>query len=182
MIKFTFSTLFSTHTTESSTAVNFDIQQSAAMTECAFACIRETADLQEQKDSFDFLPVVTRHQFRLGSQYFPQKPITSTATDQTEAYLNTLVAFESAPHQFMGVPANNSGCNITTAEFIAGNAVYATTLEKSATGLAKTGEPTNNSRILNLELTKTAQPHRVDVFLKYMRLANIMGSNLVIDR
>jgi hypothetical protein len=181
-IQFTYSTYFSTYMVENSGNVNFDIQQSAAITESAFSCIRVQTEIAEAKESFDLVAAVTRYQYRLGSQYFPQAPVTASATNVTEPYLNTLIAFEAAPHQYMGCPANSAGSNVTTAEYIAGNAVYATTLEKSAAGLTKTGEPTNNSRILNLELEKEAASHRVNVFLKYIRVANIMGSNLVVDR
>jgi hypothetical protein len=182
-IQFNYSTYFSSHTTESSANVNFDIQQSASITELVCAGIREADKIKANEESFSFKPQGEQYQFRLGSQYFPQQPVRDlTETEQTESYMNTLVAFESAPHQYMGVPANNSGSSVTTATFIAGDAIYATTLEKSASGLALSGEPTNNSRILNLELTKTAVSDRVDVFLKYVRTANIMGSNLVVDR
>jgi hypothetical protein len=182
-IQFTYSTYFSSFTTEASGNVNFDIQQSASITELVAAGVRTTASQIADSESFSFAPVVTRYQFRLGSQYFPQQPIRDlTDTQQVESYMNSLVAFEASPHQYMGSPANNSGCNVTTAQFIAGNSVYATTLEKSASGLSLSGEPTNNTRILNLEMTKEAASHRVDVFLKYVRVANVMGSNLVIDR
>jgi hypothetical protein len=181
-LQFTYSTYFSTANNFNGANVNFDVQQSASITECVFATIREVDDLVGAKDSFKFVPASTRYQFRLGSQYFPQQPINSTATQQKEPYMQTLVTFESAPHQYMGSPANAGGVNADHAEFKLNKAVYSTTLEKSASGLSLTGEPTNNSRILNLEMTKADVNHRINIFLKYLRVANVMGSNLVVDR
>lgn len=181
-LQFTYSTYFSTANNFNGPNVNFDVQQSASITECVFATVREVDDLAGDKDSFKFLAKSERYQFRLGSQYFPQQPINSTAAEQVEPYMQTLVTFESAPHQYMGSPANAGGTSVNIDAFLLNRAVYSTTLEKSASGLSLTGEPTNNSRILNLEMTKANANHRVNIFLKYLRVANVMGSNLVVDR
>jgi hypothetical protein len=88
-----------------------------------------------------------------------------------------------------------------------GKPCLAFTGEKSACGLELTGEPTNGSRILNLSATigqavgaispdptfpgagplsppfsYTLTQVRVDVFLGYIRVANLMGDNCVVDR
>jgi hypothetical protein len=181
-LQFTYSTYFSTANNFSGENVNFDVQQSASITECVFATARLVGDLIGANDSFKFVPASERYQFRLGSQYFPQQPINSTAAQQREPYMQTLVTFESAPHQYMGSPANAGGTSVNIDAFLLNRAVYSTTLEKSASGLSLTGEPTNNSRILNLEMTKADANHRINIFLKYLRVANVLGSNLVVDR
>lgn len=180
-LQFTYSTWFSSSNDYSSTAFNFDIQQSASITEVACACVRKVSNIAADLDSFDFENELTSYQYRLGSQYMPQKPIANSTTEYIEAYYNTLSAFQALPHQYMGVSANNSGCSVSAGTFD-NNAVYATSLEKSPSGLALTGEPTSNSRILNFSGSKLSDNHRVNVFLQYVRVANIMGSNLVVDR
>lgn len=183
-LQFTYSTYFSTSNTFAGTSLNFDVQQSASITQCVFAVLRSSADaVADGVDSFNFLADSERYQFRLGSQYFPQQPINSTDKEQAEPYLQSLITFDAAPHQYMGSAANAGGVNATLDSFTnSGDAVYSTTLEKSACGLSLTGEPTNNSRILNVEMTKANLSHKVNVYLKYLRVANVMGSNLIVDR
>ena len=60
--------------------------------------------------------------------------------------------------------------------------IYAQTLEMSSVGIAYTGDKTNNSRQLRIEAEKGASSDRIDVFLQYVRIANVMGENLVVDR
>jgi hypothetical protein len=52
----------------------------------------------------------------------------------------------------------------------------------SSVGIAYTGDKTNNSRQLRIEAEKGASSDRIDVFLQYVRIANVMGENLVVDR
>jgi hypothetical protein len=105
-------------------------------------------------------------------------------TINTESYQQSLVAFEGSPHQHAGCHGA-SGVNATFANFSENkDAVFAQSLEKSAAGLQLTGEPTNNSRILNLEATKITNDnkgHRINCFLRYLRVANVMGANLVVE-
>jgi hypothetical protein len=95
-------------------------------------------------------------------------------------------------------------------QWVSGKAMYAFTGEKSACGLELTGEPTNNSRILNFNASLTsllssangglgiAYPAngivtpsvyydlagglKVNIYLQYLRVANLMGDNCVVDR
>lgn len=203
-LQFTYSTYFNSGNFTSSDSISFDVQQSASITQNAIAVLRNNANIAlTGKDSFNFLSNALRYQWRLGSQYFPQKAITCSnalAESQVEPYYNAMVAVNALPHQWMGSTASSMGSSVSLENYVGGSisaaetdgyAVYATTLEKSATGLMLSGEPTNNSRILNLEMTlKTtasvpgpAVPnHRLDVYLQYVRVANIMGDNLVVDR
>ena len=194
-IQFHYSTFFNSSALFVGTAVNFDVQQSASITQKVCAVLRKSASLAEAADSFLYLAGAQKVQWRLGSQYFPQQALNLVAgapdaSRQSEAYLQALTAWEAAPMQFAGSTASGQGAAGTLVGWqtaAQGQAVYSQTMEKASTGLQLTGEPTNNSRILNLEMTKAdaAQAYsgdRVDVFLEYLRVANIMGDNIVVDR
>ena len=180
-LQFAYSTWFSTSNAFNGTSVNFDIQQSASVTEKVVTVVRQTDKIGvPTDDSFLYVPVFTDHQYRLGSQYLPQAPVSSLP----EAYSQSLIAFEAWPHQFSGI-AGDRGCDVAFSDFAnpaVGKAVFAATLEKSSAGLVYSGEPTNNSRILNFAASKAAVGHTVNIFLCYLRVANIMGDNIVVDR
>jgi len=193
-LQFSYSTWFNTHSPFGTASVNFDVQQSASITQMVTAVIRPQANLVLNADSFAFSQTALKTQWRLGSQYFPQQAL-ELNRGQQEAYYTTLVAWDGAPMQFAGKRASGKGADVGLAQWSTAvvappvpfnglvlNANYAQTMEKSSTGLQLTGEATNNARILNLEMTKTAVADRVDVFLKYLRVANIMGDNVVVDR
>ncbi len=152
----------------------------------ACATIRPVASLVITSDSFEFSGSMSSYQWRLGSEYFPQQAVVSLVSadpgvGQTEPYMQALIAWGDAPKQYSS--AMNMGVNVTAADWrTEGAAVYSTSLEKSASGLQLTGEPTNNSRMLNFEAVKTDVVDRCDIFLQYLRVANIMGDNLVVDR
>jgi hypothetical protein len=87
-----------------------------------------------------------------------------------------------------------------------GKPAYIMSLEKSSCGLSLSGEPTNNSRVLNFagninvstgangafpvspatavdpSFNYTLTSVRNDIFLAYVRCANLMGDNCVVDR
>lgn len=182
-LQYSFSTWFSTKNDFKGSSVNFDVQQSASVTEQVCAVIRQVPNIADGKDSFSFDNRATQWQYRLGSQYLPQKPVSNASTG-VESYQQALIAFEASPHQHASCHGA-SGVNATYATFNSDDSIWAQSLEKSAAGLQLTGEPTNNSRILNLEMSKTAvgdTTDRINVFLKYLRVANVMGANLIVDR
>jgi hypothetical protein len=185
-LQFSYSTWFNTSGNFAADSVNFDVQQSASITQKVCATVRATANLVNAQDSFKTEATATAIQWRLGSQYFPQQALAigTQVGDKSEAYLHSLVAWDASPLQYAGMSASGQGALAKLADWTAGKLIpaYSQTMEKSSTGLQLTGEPTNNSRILNLEMTKTAVADRVDVFLQYLRVANIMGDNVVVDR
>ena len=188
-IQFTYSTYFNSYNTFANSGVNFDVQQSASKTQKAIAAIRATASLTggaaQAADSFLTKSTAVSYQWRLGSQYFPQQilKLPDPVSGQQEAYAISQQAWQDFPHQFQGklvggVALGYGGFSIATNQA----ACYATTLEKSASGLQLSGEPTNNSRILNLNMEKDAVSDQIDVYLQYYRVANVMGQNLIVDR
>jgi hypothetical protein len=113
-------------------------------------------------------------------------------------------------HKAAGNDANirfqvgNQEVDLTQASWLAGRACNAFSLEKSSCGIELSGESTNNSRILNFNATLAyslggSGPFpssgsvdrvadydlttvRVDTFMNYVRIANLMGDNCVVDR
>lgn len=94
-------------------------------------------------------------------------------------------------------------------QWTSGKAAYCFIGEKSACGLELSGEPTNNSKLLTFQATinsllasggaggvpyptasavdptvkyNLAGGIRLDIFLQYLRVANLMGDNCVVDR
>jgi len=194
-LQFSYSTWFNSHGPFASSSVNFDVQQAASITQKAVAVVRLEADLAADIDSFKMKTEATSLQWRLASSFYPQQALTLSAGNQHEAYGTTLVAFDGSPMQYEGSTSSSGGTAAKLANWAAapagagapvGNAIsagcYAQTMEKSSTGLQLSGEPTNNSRLLALEMTKPAVADRVDVFLQYLRICNLMGDNVVIDR
>lgn len=184
-LQFSYSTWFRSPGSFTTGSVNFDVQQSASITQKACAVIRTQADIDNKSaDGLAAKATATKVQWRLGSQYFPQQAL-DTATSQKEAYHQALVAWDASSLQYAGMSASGQGAAVSLLDWgTVANEIpaYSQTMEKSSTGLQLTGEPTNNSRILNLEMTKAADADQVDVFLQYLRVANIMGDNVVVDR
>lgn len=203
-LQFNYSTWFGSNNATNATAINFDIQLAASITEKAIGVVRRNDYLVADKDSFAFVPLV-RSQYRLAESYMPQQAlelgvgVAPASTSGVEAYHHSLVAFDASPNQFLG-HKSSGGCSVKLNEWASVDAdaaaapdaaggpssagpVYAQTLELSSTGIAYTGEKTNNARQLRWEATRaSADAGRVDVFLQYVRVANIMGSNLRVDR
>jgi hypothetical protein len=185
-LQFTYSTWFNNSTTTVTDQVNIDVQQSASITEKVIAVFRDSDDISlPAGDAFLCAPIATNYQWRLGSTYYPQARV-SLVDGQGEAYQQTLIAWDSSPNQYHGFKSDGN-CAVDLRSFsAAANFVaphYATTLEKSAVGLTLTGEPTNNSRSLNFSAS-IVNPGSADVqiYLKYTRIANVLGENLVVDR
>jgi hypothetical protein len=218
-LQFTYSTYFnSSNSFAAGTAVgvNMDVQQSASLAERVLAVVRRNHDLDATvRQFYSFVPAALNLQYRLGSMYLPQQPLqlgTSVAADrdkpsgaqkqQQEAYYLSLAAFDDVSHQYASqfvkgvnvTPKDFQGGAITDASLVQADplpsAVYAVSLERSASGLSLSGESTNNSRLLNLNATlvvpNTAGGQlggaQIQLYLKYVRVANLMGSNIVIDR
>ena len=214
------------------TSVNFDIQQSASLVHKILVAVRDNRKLTTNVagnvgvDKYTTIAPFNTAQFRLGSLYMPQQIVSVPALNPVipnwdDIQLNSkewfnygLVAHMAAVDEFhksAGGSASITYQEYTTSantpdgnQWISGKAVYAFTGEKSAVSLMLTGEPTNNSRLLNFAASissligaggaypATAQVApayynidgglRVDYYLQYLRCANLMGDNCVVDR
>lgn len=216
------------------TAANYDVQQSASLVHKICTFVRDnqkltgSASALARTDKYDFIAPFSTNQYRLGSLYWPQQIIQTPGgnwdvvqENAKEAYTLSLdgwMAGVDTFHKSAGGEANVSfseklgtvtgqGSDITVQcnQWTSGKAAYCFIGEKSACGLELTGEPTNNSRVLNwngtinsLIGTDGTFPTngavnarskysllgglRVDIFLQYLRVANLMGDNCVVDR
>ena len=193
-LQFTYSTWFNNSSATATTQINVDVQQSASITQKVICAIRRGDDIAAaDQDSFQTEAALADYQWRLGSTYYPQARVQLGVGRQTEAYMQSLIAWDSAPCQYQGHKSEGN-CDVALQDFqkVYAQAAadrnrvsphYATTLEKSGVGLTLTGEPTNNSRSLNFSATcGDSQNRDVQIFLMYTRIANIMGQNLVVDR
>ena len=214
------------------TSVNFDIQQSASLVHKILVAVRDNRKLTTNVpgnvgvDKYTTIAPFNTAQFRLGSLYMPQQIVSVPALvpatpnwddiqlNAKEWYNYGLVAHMAAVDEFhksAGGSASITYQEYTTSanvpdgnQWVSGKAVYAFTGEKSAVSLMLTGEPTNNSRLLNFSAsissllgaagaypaTNQVAPAyynidgglRVDYYLQYLRCANLMGDNCVVDR
>lgn len=222
-IQFSYETFFNSYVVTNTNAINLDVQQSASLTSQIIGITRDNnqvTTLLDDGDANSYIVPYTVSGFRLGSLYLPQQQIkvpTGITWDITERnskewYGIGLMGFQSYVDEFhkaAGKAASikfteaNAVPEITNQSFTTGKACLSFSLEKSSCGLEMTGEPTNNSRILNfsgvvdvlngqgtfplsgtvtLGNKYTLTEIRFDSFLRYVRVANCMGDNCVVDR
>lgn len=222
-IQFTYKTYFNSAAVTASNAVNIDIQQSASLVSEIIAITRDNNVVSSGfngADAFDYIQPFSQAQYRLGSLYWPQQIINVptgttwpvTQNNSQEWYGISLTAFQAYVDEFHKAAGGEATCQFQAASVASdlslnswtiGKPCLAFTGEKSACGLELTGEPTNNSRILNFSATigqatgsgafpgagplvppyaYTLAQVRVDTFLAYTRVANLMGDNCVVDR
>lgn len=180
-IQFTYSTFFASQFQPAGGAINIDVLQSASLTEKVMVVNTTTT----AADKYTFRPLALpaangdssyAYQFRIGAHYLPIYSV----QDDTEAFYQTQIAFNGAYNQFSRPPTHTG---IGVASFGLNNCVYATSLEKSASNVALSGEPTNNSRLINFSAQGTTGDASVaTVFLQYVRVANCMLDSCVVDR
>ena len=223
-VQYTYPTYFNSYIVSNSNSVNLDVQQSASLVGQIIGITRDNKMVTSTLNNADanlFIQPWSLGQWRLGSLYFPQQILkvpsngtwSSTQQNSREWYGIGLTAFDAYIDQFHKA-AGKQACikfneaepisDITNQAFDSGKACVSFSCEKSACSLTLTGEPTNNSRILNgsfsaeylagadgafpvagpitpggqYDLTEI----RFDAFMLYYRVANLMGDNCVVDR
>jgi hypothetical protein len=232
-LQFSYMTYFGTSQdmVAGATSINYDIQQSASLVHKIVTIVRDNQKLKgsgansKPADKYDCIAPFDTWQYRLGSLYWPQQAIRAPGANwdtvqknSKEAYalsLNGWMAGVDEFHKSAGGEASVTFSDkieavIQGGQWVSGKAMYAFTGEKSACGLELTGEPTNNSRILNFNASLTsllssangglgiAYPAngtvtpsvyydlagglKVNIYLQYLRVANLMGDNCVVDR
>lgn len=143
------------------TSLELQMQNSVSRAHRAWACCRATVQGSEGGDDFDSVNSVSEYIYRLGSLRFPDQ----TVTRRTEAYANTLRAFDKY--------VNGVECDVSFVEYNNNFPIVATGFSRS-TCLNLSGYAVNSDRRLRLALTKTgAEVRRYDMFLEYKRYANI---------
>jgi hypothetical protein len=176
-IAFCFSTYFASQFQPAGGAINIDVLQSASLTEKVMV----VSTVDSLADKYTFRPLNTaaagyQYQFRIGAHYLPIYSV----QDDTEAFYQSQIAFNGAYNQYSRAPSHTG---VGVKSFGANSCVYATSLEKSASGVQLSGEPTNNSRLINFSAQGTEAVATVTtVFLQYVRVANCMLDSCVVDR
>ncbi len=178
------------------------------------------AGFPPQSDSFQFFPAFRGYQFRIGATFLPQQVINVPSINtqfacgdaSNEVYANALTAWGSYPTQYNKSMMSGSTISMYPSPFdgvvdrTAANtfiplgpsysrsaAIYSTSLEKQANGMALTGQSTNNARILNISLTSgngfidvdggvVPGPYQIVACLQYVRVAHLMQDSCVVDR
>ena len=168
---------------EAQKASEFNVQIRKAVSR-ALGILMKIAENAAEKDTDSFVGKIanfTAYQVRVGSLYFPQQGIKSSAANeaQAELYHHTLRSIgkwktPNAPsslslHDYVGSGADNSLQMIYT------------DLERSNTQKL-TGIPVNNSRVAEVMGTKALeQGDRVMCFLHYVRLLRVFLQNVEVE-
>jgi hypothetical protein len=224
-LQYVYNTFFNSYvvTGAGGSSINLDVQQSCSLVNKIIGITRDNNMITSTLDGADanlYIQPFTNFQYRLGSLYWPQQIIKvpsngtwdSTQENSKEWYTLSLMAFQAYVDEFHKAAGKAAciqfydyGYDATNQSFDSGSACISFSGEKSASGLTLTGEPTNNSRILNASgtieylagsgnafpLAGTVDPAvkynlsggvRFDTFLGYTRVANLMGDNCVVDR
>jgi hypothetical protein len=146
-----------------------EVRKSVSRALKAIAVCRQSTELNDElKDGFKAETfAVSKSQWRVGSQYFPQNP-----TDGAEEHFHqALYTLERLNGKMQTVQAS---------EYEARYGILSCTVERSHI-IADASLPLNNSRSMGLDITFTGSSTRqVDVFLKYLKLARLFISNVVI--
>ena len=180
-LQFSYHSWAQTNKTFTSTGYDLDINLSAAKTIMLLAKTRTTAALanpaSDSISSEDY--PYSSWRVRLGSNTNPQHEVTNKA----EAYFLTQNAFGNRHNQDLH-SSHRVSSGTTYAQYTGGDgkAVVCISLEKnSVTSLS--GEATNNSRLLNISGEFAgAVGRQMDVWVKHLRVANVMRDNVVIDK
>jgi hypothetical protein len=223
-VQYTYDTYFNSFAVTNSNSVNIDVQQSASLVSQIIGITRDNnlvTSLFNGADANYYCQPWSSGQWRLGSLYLPQQLLkvpsngtwSSTQQNSREWYGIGLIAFNAYVDQYHKA-AGKAACikfneaepiaDISNQAFDSGKACVSFSCEKSSCSLTLTGEPTNNSRILNgsfsaeflagadgaFPLVAPVVPGsqynlteiRFDVFMLYTRVANLMGDNCVVDR
>ena len=178
--------VFNNQSSRASKILNIDVGKSCsrALTVChrelpGFPGVKATNVSSFETVKYTAISHPTEAQYRIGSLYYPQSSIRAlnARTVASELFMQTARAFGKL-HQTMGV---STGVGLR--DFTNGSAVIAQDLERSSV-LELSGVPLSNSRSLVLNLAYTdapAQATTVDLFLSYVTLIRVFGSNCTVE-
>jgi hypothetical protein len=164
---------------ESQTSVNIQVRKAVARALKACTVTRNTAVLsalgQDSMASENF--AVDQFQWRLGSVYFPQQPVSS----DVEAFYIAQNAFDG------GLVDCRDANGVSFPSFqTGGNGVTAVSMERSDIALNDvlniSGLPTNNSRALDADITFSAPAARTTVlYMEHVKIARCFLDNTVVS-
>ena len=169
---------------ESTSDFNFDVAFSAGNVSQLLLKTRASAVIGD--DTADSLGaeqyLYENVQARLGSLTFPRHLLTAAA----ESYVQSNKSFDSHPVLDL-IDCKKSSVGVSYSDYIASNkgvGIVAWDMEKNQVLKGTSGELTNNSRLLNVQgrWSGAAAARKVDIWVKHMRVVNVMMDNVVVDR
>ena len=176
-LEFVFPKIHTSTNTITSTAINLQVRKAVSMANMATTCILTQANvLDVTVDSFKS-PVwdVTQWQYRLGSIYMPQQPLTTTS-DGLESFHAAQQVYDKPKH-------GHSENAISLTDFKTnGYGVMAVSMERDQS-LNLSGLQINNSRALELQATLSAWAANLEavVFLEYTSVARAYLDNVAVS-
>ena len=160
-----------------SARVEVQMANSVSRATRAWCMIRNTANQVGGQDSISALSAagsITEYQFKLGNLRFPDQ----VSTDNSEHFANALIAWQQFDKSVQpGVSlfgyTTNPADLADGPRFNSGNRIVASSFERNHI-LQLSGIGVNGNRLLRVNLEKEATAdHTVDLFLEYVRHANI---------
>ena len=159
-----------------STTLSAQVRKAVSQAKGAFTVVVSSADKYNlKKDSFASMPWDTLvGQYRLGSLYIPQQPLSDPTRDGVETYTQLQSYFDVNKHSHM----ENS---ISLSKFQQWAAVAPVSLERN-TALELSALPINNSRVLEYQAEFQSSPlqRSVSVFLIYTQVAKAFIDNVAV--
>lgn len=179
-LQYSYSSWVNVKKTFTSTGLDFDVNLSAAKTMAVLVKTRvagadAVAERKQDSISAEAYPY-DNWRLRLGSDTQPQHEVKTSA----ESYVLTQSSFGNIHCDDVDTRKLNTVAVGYTA--YKASSVLCIEMEKSQI-LSKSGRPTNNSRLINLHGDFSGSADRqVDVWVQILKVANVMNSNVVIDK
>lgn len=178
-LQFSFYSWFNVNKQYNTSAFDMDINLSAAQTLLLMGKARLVADLAQGNDSMKSMNYpYTNWRVRLGQNTQPQHEV----RDVAESYFLTQNAFGVSRCNDLHAPKHPNLTAVSLDTYKTSDGVVCVALEKNMV-TSISGSPTNNSRLLNINgdfIDGTAK--QLDVWVKHLRVANVMRDNVVIDK
>jgi hypothetical protein len=178
------------------TDISFDVQQASSIVSKVIAVFRPAPGLiVGTGEKSRYLNCVVRQQVRIGSLYLPNQVINVTpvsgnkfAENSAELFWTTAVAQAALPN-VLSVLTGDQAVTIPAALWTSGlKTAYIQALDRNPGNLDYSGQPSNNSRLINVafSLTVAEDPNnsvkRMDIFTLSTRVLNVFGDSAVVDR
>lgn len=185
-LEYTYNRVYNYSNTYDAGTSNFTLQVSKAVSQSvhAMAIIQNDVSVNSATvDSFESESFRTRsYQWRLGAQYYPHIPVQSDVSVATtikgiEPYMLALSSFDKMKMPF-------SETSVSPSAYSLDSSVIATSLERNQS-LAVSGQPINNSRLLELIVERDGASdgvakRTVSCYLTYISVARCYIDNIAV--
>lgn len=176
--------------------ISFDVQQASSIVSKVITVFRDSALLTVNSGAkSEYLNCVVRQQIRIGSLYLPNQVINVPqvsanvfATNSSELFWTTAVAQASLPNA-LSVLTGDQSISLDANEWNGGTkTVYIQAMDRNPGNLDYSGQPTNNSRLintsyfLNIAGDGAGIDKRMDIYTLSTRVLNVFGDSAVVDR